>query len=159
MDLSGFVEELAGDCELILDLAPDRTLEDLDSEWLKSAATQGRASPAALLPRNLPERLRRTLSALAGAEGTVAKLSRERRRRLLGLLKDCRLPVARSLGLGHAEVTRGGIPLDEVDPRTMQSKIVPGLFLCGEILDVDGPIGGFNFQAAFATGRLAGLHA
>jgi predicted flavoprotein YhiN len=51
------------------------------------------------------------------------------------------------------------VALDEVDPRTMQSRLAPGLFVCGELLDVDGPIGGFNFQAAFATGRLAGLHA
>ena len=69
------------------------------------------------------------------------------------------MPVPQSLGFDHAEVTRGGIPLDEVDPRTMQSRQKPGLFVCGELLDVDGPIGGFNFQAAFATGRLAGLHA
>ncbi len=53
----------------------------------------------------------------------------------------------------------GPLEGDEVDARTMQSKLAPGLYLCGEILDVDGPIGGFNFQAAFATARLAGLHA
>ena len=69
------------------------------------------------------------------------------------------MPVAKSLGYDHAEVTRGGVALAEVDPRTMQSRLRPGLFVCGELLDVDGPIGGFNFQAAFATGRLAGLSA
>ncbi len=69
------------------------------------------------------------------------------------------MAAPKSLGYGAAEVTRGGVALDEVDARTMQSKLQPGLFVCGELLDVDGPIGGFNFQAAFATGRLAGLHA
>ena len=74
-------------------------------------------------------------------------------------VKDLRVPVPKSLGSGAAEVTRGGVALDEVDARTMQSKLQEGLYLCGELLDIDGPIGGFNFQAAFATGRLAGLHA
>ena len=58
-----------------------------------------------------------------------------------------------------AEVTRGGTALDKIDARTMQSRCQPELFVCGELLDIDGPIDGFNFQAAFATGRLAGLHA
>ena len=69
------------------------------------------------------------------------------------------LAVERSLGFKHAEVTRGGIPLQEVDKQTMASKLVSGLYLCGEILDLDGPIGGFNFQAAFATGWVAGQQA
>ena len=69
------------------------------------------------------------------------------------------MPVPKSLGYGHAEVTRGGVDLDEVDARSMQSKLQSGLFICGELLDIDGPIGGFNFQAAFAMGRLAGLNA
>ena len=90
---------------------------------------------------------------------TLAELDKTRRRRLLTAVKDLRIEVPRSRGFGHAEVTRGGVALDEVDARTMQSKLAPGLFVCGELLDVDGPIGGFNFQAAFATARLAGLHA
>ena len=60
------------------------------------------------------------------------------------------------LGFGRAEVTAGGVALDEVDSRTMESKIVPGLYVAGELLDLDGPIGGYNFQAAFSTGVLAG---
>jgi predicted flavoprotein YhiN len=63
------------------------------------------------------------------------------------------------MGYRKAEVTAGGVSLSEVDSKTMQSKLVPGLFFAGEVLDLDGPIGGYNFQAAFATGRLAGLHA
>ena len=61
-----------------------------------------------------------------------------------------------TLGFKKAEVTAGGVSLDQVDSRNMQSKLVPGLYLAGEILDLDGPIGGFNFQAAFSTGWLAG---
>ena len=104
--------------------------------------------------------LRAALCGHAGTAGaTLANLPRDGRRRLLAALKDLRVPVAKSRGYDHAEVTRGGVVLAEVDPRTMQSRRQSGLFVCGELLDVDGPIGGFNFQAAFATGRLAGQHA
>jgi len=63
---------------------------------------------------------------------------------------------AERAGFGKAEVTAGGVPLSEVDSRSMVSKIVPNLYLAGEILDLDGPIGGYNFQAAWSTGWLAG---
>lgn len=159
MDLSGFVEEVGGGCEVVLDFAPRAKREELERELVEQARTNGRRTTVNALSRDLPERLRRALVELASADGPVAELRRDRRQRLLTFLKECRIPVDRSLGLGHAEVTRGGIPLEEVDARTMESKLAPGLFLCGEILDVDGPIGGFNFQAAFATARLAGLHA
>lgn len=159
MDLAGDVEELAGQAQLSFDFAPGLAREVLDRQLVTAAGEHGaRALPSAL-PDHLPERLRAALVELAGATGPLAALSRDHRRALVGVLKDLRLPAPRSLGFDHAEVTRGGVPLAEIDPRTMQSRRVPGLFVCGELLDVDGPIGGFNFQAAFATGRLAGLHA
>jgi predicted flavoprotein YhiN len=71
-------------------------------------------------------------------------------------MKRLRLPITGTLGFGRAEVTAGGVALDEVDSRTMQSKRVPGLYIAGELLDLDGPIGGFNFQVAWSTGWLAG---
>ena len=74
----------------------------------------------------------------------------------LAALKATSLPLAGTLGFEKAEVTAGGIALKEVDSRTMQSRIVPHLYLAGEVLDLDGPIGGYNFQAAFSTGWLAG---
>ena len=66
------------------------------------------------------------------------------------------MQLAGTRGFKKAEVTAGGIDLLEVDSRTMESKLVPNLYFAGEILDVDGPIGGYNFQAAFSTGWLAG---
>ena len=69
------------------------------------------------------------------------------------------LPVTGHEGYKKAEVTGGGVPLGEVNPRTLESRVVPGLFLCGEILDCFGPIGGYNFCWAWATGRAAGLGA
>jgi hypothetical protein len=158
MDLAGCVEEHGG-CRVRFDFAPDRRAEQIAAALADAARANGRRRVEHALPEHLPARLRETLVALSGAGGTLAELRRDARRRLVAMLKALTVPVARSLGFAHAEVTRGGIPLDEVDARTMRSKIVPGLYLCGEVLDVDGPIGGFNFQAAFATGRLAGLDA
>ena len=66
------------------------------------------------------------------------------------------IPVAGTMGFRKAEVTAGGVALDEVDSHTMQSRLIPGLYFAGELLDLDGPIGGYNFQAAFSTGWLAG---
>ena len=88
-----------------------------------------------------------------------AEVSRHQRQRLVTWLKQFDIPVSGTLGFNRAEVTAGGVALDEVDSHTMESRLVPGLFLAGEILDIDGPIGGYNFQAAFSTGWLAGENA
>ena len=86
----------------------------------------------------------------------MAQFSRQQRRRLLDLLCHFPLPVTGDEGYRVAEVTGGGVPLAEVSPSTLESRRAPGLFLCGEILDVIGRIGGFNFLWAWVTGRLAG---
>ncbi|MBA5872783.1 MAG: aminoacetone oxidase family FAD-binding enzyme, partial [Nitrospira sp. CR2.1] len=78
------------------------------------------------------------------------------RDRLLAALTRFLFPVVRDRGWNFAEVTAGGVPLEEINFRTMESKVVPGLYLVGEVLDCDGRIGGFNFQWAWATGRVAG---
>ena len=83
-------------------------------------------------------------------------LSRAERGRLVAAIKALALPITGTLGFEKAEVTSGGVALDEVDPRTLQSRIVPSLHFAGEILDLDGLIGGYNFQAAWSTGWLAG---
>ncbi|MBM4116757.1 aminoacetone oxidase family FAD-binding enzyme [bacterium] len=159
MDVSGWVEAAGAGCTLALDFAPPLGREALDAAIRAGIAESGRRAAWTLLPESLPERLRRALAEQAGATGPAAALDRAGRARLVVAVKALRLPVAGTLGFAKAEVTRGGIPLDEVDPRSMASRRVPGLFICGELLDVDGPIGGYNFQAAFATGRLAGLQA
>jgi predicted Rossmann fold flavoprotein len=159
MDLSGDVEERHGGCSLSFVFDVHHRREEVEQQWLAAGRENGRRGVESLLPREMPERLRRTLCQLARVEGQLATLSREGRKRLLDAFTNLTIPVERSLGFDHAEVTRGGVVLDEVDARTMHSKVSPGLYVCGELLDVDGPIGGFNFQAAFATGRLAGLHA
>ena len=108
----------------------------------------------------LPQRLLEGLCLAAGADpaARAAGTPRAVRHALVLALKRWSPPVAGTRGFSWAEVTAGGAALEEVDPATMGSRLVPGLYLAGEVLDVDGPIGGFNFQAAFATGHAAGLH-
>jgi hypothetical protein len=93
-----------------------------------------------------------------GIDATTAltHFPREDRRRLAAALAAWPLPVTGSRGYAFAEVTAGGVPLDEIDPATLASRVCPGLFLVGEILDVDGRIGGFNFQWAWSSARVAG---
>jgi predicted flavoprotein YhiN len=86
-------------------------------------------------------------------------LSRGDRQVLVASIKRLRVPITGTLGFEKAEVTAGGVALDEVDSRDLQSKKQRGLFIAGELLDLDGPIGGYNFQAAWSTGWLAGTKA
>jgi predicted Rossmann fold flavoprotein len=106
---------------------------------------------------DVPERLARRLPDLAGIpdDCTGAHLATAGRTRLLDLITACPLVVSALGDLSIAMVTRGGIALEEVNTKTMESKLVPGLFFAGEVLDIDGDTGGFNLQAAFSTGFLA----
>jgi len=85
----------------------------------------------------------------------LAELPREERRAVVHALIALPLPITDSRGYNYAEVTAGGVSLEEVDAATMQSRRCPGLFLVGEVLDVDGRLGGFNFQWAWSSGRVA----
>ncbi|MDA1260117.1 MAG: aminoacetone oxidase family FAD-binding enzyme [Planctomycetota bacterium] len=125
---------------------------------LDAASGGGKRSVVGALEQHLPARLAAALVAIAEVAPTtqLAQLDRAHRERLLLTLTDFPLPVSGSRGFAVAEVTGGGIPLGEVNPRTLESRACPGLYLCGEILDAFGRIGGFNFQWAWATGRLAG---
>lgn len=120
---------------------------------------EGAGTVAAPLRRALPDRLAETLLAEAGVDPArpLPQLRREERRRLVDLLTRYPLPWTGDGGYAKAEVTGGGVALSEVNPRTLESRLHPGLFLCGEILDAFGPIGGHNFAWAWATGRAAGL--
>jgi predicted flavoprotein YhiN len=109
----------------------------------------------------LPDRLASVLLTLAKVDPTrvLSELRRDERLRLIETLVDGTLPWSGDEGYRKAEVTGGGVSLAEVDPRTMESRRNPGLFICGEVLDAFGPIGGYNFFWAWATGRAAGLGA
>lgn len=97
--------------------------------------------------------------ALPDQEARASSLSREARKELAAALWELRIPVAGLGGWDEAMATRGGISLEELSPKTLESRLIPGLFFAGEFLDLDGDTGGYNIQAAFSTGRLAGLSA
>jgi predicted Rossmann fold flavoprotein len=136
--------------KLVVNFLPGQTFESVDRTLVEHA--RGRSTVRSVL-RSVPERV---IEHLAPPD-PIAKLSRETRRDIARALTEFEIPVTRDRGFDYAEVTAGGVPLSEVDLSTMQSRVRPGLYLCGEILDVDGKIGGFNFQWAWASGRLAGI--
>ena len=137
---------------------PGLTAEQVREWILKQAQEHPRRSLVKTLALRLPERFADAAIFYAGCDKHMAsgQLPRNNREHLLALLTQFPFPVRQDRGWNYAEVTAGGIPLEEVNYRTMESKVVPGLYLAGEILDCDGRIGGFNFQWAWATGLLAG---
>jgi len=132
-----------------------------EAAWEAVLKPAGTRTVAGALRRELPERLADALAGMAGVPPSrpLAQLGREERLRLIGVLVRGELPWTGDEGYKKAEVTGGGVSLAEVEPRTMESRRHPGLFLCGEVLDAFGPIGGYNFLWAWATGRAAGLAA
>jgi predicted Rossmann fold flavoprotein len=160
MDISHAVSGSAHPETLLLrcDLLPGLPEEELDRLLANQCAANGKRRAAALLDPWLPHRVGETLVALAGSplDRPAAELSKADRRRLVQTAKRLDIPVAGTMGFRKAEVTAGGVALDEVDSKTMQSRLVPNLYFAGELLDLNGPVGGYNFQAAFSTGWLAG---
>ena len=137
---------------------PGQDFSQLEQWLLDTANARSRVSLVRVLGERLPDRLAEALVRWSGIEsGTIlSQLSREQRRTLVHTLTNFLLPVERDRGWNFAEVTAGGVPLEEINFRTMESRVVKGLYLVGEILDGDGRIGGFNFQWAWATGYVAG---
>ncbi len=144
--------------KIVADFLPSLSLDELDDHLHASAATDGKRQVVGLVAEQLPRRLVEALFARAAVplDRRVCELSKLERGQLVAQLKRCEICVTGTRGFAKAEVTAGGVALDEIDSRTMESKLVPGLFIAGEILDLDGFIGGYNFQAAFSTGWLAG---
>jgi predicted Rossmann fold flavoprotein len=136
---------------LAINWLPGVSAEDCDRLLVEGQ----RRGPLAVLRDMIPDRLARTLCELAGAPPT-GDVPRDARRRLATLTTATPLPVTGDRGFAAAEATAGGVPLTEVRLETMESRIRPGLFFAGEVLDVDGRIGGFNFQWAWASGFVAG---
>jgi predicted Rossmann fold flavoprotein len=128
--------------------------DTLDAKILASRA----ANPLGFLREHVPERLARTLCEVAAVDpaAILRQLTREQRKALARAACALPLHVEGDRGFTYAEVTMGGVPLAEVKLDTMESRVCPGLHLAGEILDVDGRIGGFNFQWAWASGFVAG---
>jgi len=155
LDLSRFI--LPGDT-LRISFLPSVDHQRVRETLLSRISAAGKARVRTVLTGfGLPERFVNKLLTLAGIDPdlTGAHLSRQDRLALIELLTGCPFVVGRLGGVHEAMVTRGGVSLPETDPKTMESRLVPGLFFVGEVLDIDGDTGGYNLQAAFSTAALA----
>ena len=141
-----------------LDLLPGLPEPAFDEAVRVESAAHGKKLLAVVLADRLTRRVADVVVTQAGLPvgRTAAALSKADRARVVAGVKRLGVPLSGSLGYEKAEVTAGGVSLDEVDSRTMQSKRQPGLYFAGEVLDLDGWIGGYNFQSAWSTGWLAG---
>ena len=138
------------------DLCPGVTWEALRDELV--ALGQRPGSPGLMSSMSIPRRLAQSLFAQAGMDGAnprANRVTKTQRHKLVDALKGLEVPVTGTLGYAKAEVTAGGLALSEVRRQTMEVRKFPGLYVFGELLNLQGPIGGFNFQAAFATAELA----
>jgi predicted Rossmann fold flavoprotein len=142
---------------LVVRWLPEHTAESLES----ALRGLGAATVAGFLADRLPDRLARALCSAAGVDPAAPghRLSRDHRRALAAAAAEMTVPIEGDRGFAFAEVTAGGVPLRELHLDTLRSRRCPGLSLCGEICDVDGRIGGFNFQWAWASGYVAGISA
>ena len=161
MDASRFwtlAQEAGVSPDLYGNFLPGMTQEQARQWFMDQAAGTPRRSLTKTLAQLVTERFAEALCLHieCDPQKAIAQLPRKDRDCLIEALLKFRFPVERDRGWNYAEVTAGGVPLEEVNFRTMESRLVPGLYLIGEILDCDGRIGGFNFQWAWATGCLAG---
>ncbi len=150
-----------GNATLIIDFKPGLDEEKLENRLQRDFEKYSRKQFKNALDDLLPQKLIPVITALSGIEREklVHQITREERKRLLGLLKRFSLTITATRTIKEAIVTTGGVNVKEVDPKTMQSKLVRGVFWAGEVLDIDGYTGGYNLQAAFSTGFVAGKYA
>lgn len=159
MDASRFITESpsAGwiaECDFL----PSVEEQSLRDQLQAATDANGKRGIAGFMAELLPRRFSEVLlvQAKIPADRRLAELSKVERTNWIRVIKRTEIPLVGSLGFKKAEVTAGGVDLTEINPRTMESKLVEGLYFAGEVLDLDGPIGGYNFQAAFSTGAVAG---
>ncbi len=150
-----------GPVAILVDLKPALTREQLRARLQKNFDNHGKINIAQILKEYLPGKMIEPFTALVGLEpGKQSnQISAVEKDKIIEHLKALRFNIKSALPLASAIVTAGGVSLAEIDPRTMSSKLVPGLYFCGELMDIDADTGGFNLQAAFSTGYVAGSSA
>ena len=161
LDLSGRVTELLKknrEIKLFIDLKPGMDREKLQNKLLREFVSVGKSHFKNIIKKMLPHRLADVFMDLSGInpEKTASQIAKKERQKVIDLLKALPLTVTGSLGIESAMVTGGGVSTKEINPRTMESLHVPGLYFAGEIIDGCAPSGGYNLQQAFSTGFLAG---
>ena len=161
LSMSGFIVNALEEkrkVEVSIDLKPALDEEKLDARLLRDIDAHGKQQYQSLLKSLLPAKLVPVMADLSGIplDKLCHQISSKERNTLLKLLKDFRVVLTGHLGLDAAMVTAGGVALNEVDPRSLESRLVKGLYFAGEVLDLAADTGGYNLQAAFSTGWLAG---
>lgn len=160
-DLSRLITDfLPGESEPIkinVDMLGQYQLQELDKEIISLCAANPHKELAGVLARLLARRLMLKITTRLGPTTILAgQLTKQQRKEMVNMLKSLPLSVRATADIAEATVTRGGVSTEEIEPKTMESKLCPGLYFAGEVMNVDGPCGGFNLQIAFSTGRLAG---
>ena len=147
-----------GPITLEIDVIPSRSFEAITEEIIQASTSNPHKTVSGFVEEYLPKSLVEPMLIVSDVAPTttLGKLDKKARNRLVNAIKAWQIGFAKAVPLEKGEVVAGGISLDEVDPQTLQSKLHSGLYFCGEILDIAGPVGGYNLQAAFATGFCAG---
>ena len=147
--------------ELNIDLKPALSREKLDARVQRDFTQYSRKQLVNGLKDLLPQRLIPVVLDMAflDEEKFINQVSKEERQRLVNTLKCFAVPITATRPIAEAIVTAGGVDVKEINPKTMESKLIGGLYFAGEVMDVDGYTGGFNLQAAFSSGYAAGLAA
>lgn len=161
LDLSNEIVELLWEkkqVNLFIDLKPGLTIEQLDNKLLREIEAHGSINIKNMLKEMLPLKLAPVFINLLKLDAAkrINQLAQKERQAIINLLKGFKLTISGTLPLEEAMVTLGGISTKEIDPRTMESKAVPGLYFAGEIINAHASSGGYNLQQAFSTGYLAG---
>jgi len=163
INLSKRISELLADGEvsIAIDFMPDIGFSELDKNLQQDFKKNINKDLKNYLSKLLPQKLTDEIIILSGVEPKrkLNFVTQEERKKIVSLLKDLQLTIEGLMGYDQAMVTSGGIDLKEIDSKTMRSKIVSNLFLAGEIIDLDGPTGGYNLQICWSTGYAAGTYA
>jgi predicted Rossmann fold flavoprotein len=151
---------LPGEVEILIDLKPGLNINELDKRILKDFEKNINKQYKNSLNELLPQKIIPVIIKLSeiNPDKEVNIITREERQKLIKSIKEFKVMVIGTRPIDEAIITRGGVNIKEVDPSTMESKLVKGLYIVGELLDVDGVTGGFNLQIAFSTGYCAGLN-
>jgi len=165
LDLSRLITDFLPDydnpVQITIDLLPQYPIEQLDEQIISLCSEHPKKTLAGVLSRWLPASLTTSLCEQIAQSQTIQAgiLQKSQRKQLMDMLKHLPLSVVAACPIADATVTRGGVSIVEINPTTMESKLCPGLFFAGEVMNLDGPCGGFNLQIAFSTGALAGTTA
>jgi predicted Rossmann fold flavoprotein len=164
LDLSRLIADFSpaskSPIRIFIDMVVELRQDALEENILELCAEYPRKTVTNIISRFVPRRLAGALCGRFGiGDAQCSQLSKQKRRNLVGVLKALPLTITGARPITEAMVTRGGVSSREIEPKTMQSTIRPGLFFAGEVIDVDGPCGGYNLQICWSTGALAGRSA